>query len=162
MLLVPLCYQEVRHAGVLQAGLLVVPQALGSAVAMVLGPRLGRRFSPRALMLGGVALSPLGTIAFTQLASGPAGWVLALSLPLRGLGIGATMSPGMTAVFASVTREQAPRASSALNVLNRIGVRSAPRFSWWCSATAWPTTVDRSPRPTAGRSGGRWACRPSA
>jgi EmrB/QacA subfamily drug resistance transporter len=121
MLLLPLYYQQVEHASALRAGLLLAPQALGSAAVMPAGGRLLDRFGPRRLMLAGIGLSLLGTVAFTQLGSGPSGILLTLSLLIRGAGLGAATTPGMTTLYGSLERSRIPRAASAFNVVNRIG-----------------------------------------
>lgn len=121
MLLLPLYYQQVEHASALRAGLLLAPQALGSAVVMPVSGRLLARFGPRRTMLGGIALSLLGTIAFTHLGSAPGGVLLTLSLLIRGVGLGAATAPGMTTLYGSLERSRIPRAASAFNVVNRIG-----------------------------------------
>jgi EmrB/QacA subfamily drug resistance transporter len=121
MLLVPLYYQQVKHASALSSGLLLAPQAVGTVIATVAAGRVNDRFSPRAFMLTGLTLAILGTFAFTRVAAEPAGWLLTGSLVLRGFGMGLTMTQSMVAVYGSVERHQVPRASSAMNVLNRIG-----------------------------------------
>ncbi|MEV7093088.1 MFS transporter [Amycolatopsis sp. NPDC051045] len=99
----------------------MAPQALGSAAVMLASGRLLGRFGPRRMMLAGIALSVLGTIAFTQLGSGPGGVLLSLSLLIRGVGLGAATTPGMTTLYGSLERSRIPRAASAFNVVNRIG-----------------------------------------
>ncbi|WP_410637857.1 DHA2 family efflux MFS transporter permease subunit [Amycolatopsis sp. lyj-346] len=121
MLLLPLYYEQVEHASALRAGLLLAPQALGSAAVMLASGRLLARFGPRRIMLAGIALSLLGTIAFTQLGSAPDGVLLTLSLLIRGVGLGAATAPGMTTLYGSLDRSRIPRAASAFNVVNRIG-----------------------------------------
>ncbi|MEU4518624.1 DHA2 family efflux MFS transporter permease subunit [Amycolatopsis sp. NPDC024027] len=121
MLLLPLYYEQVEHASALRAGLLLAPQALGSAAVMLASGRLLARFGPRRTMLAGIALSLLGTIAFTRLGSAPGGALLTLSLLLRGAGLGAATAPGMTTLYGSLERSRIPRAASAFNVVNRIG-----------------------------------------
>jgi EmrB/QacA subfamily drug resistance transporter len=121
MLLLPLYYQQVEHTSALQAGLLLAPQALGSAAVLLAGGRLLARFGPRRLMLAGIVLSLLGTVAFTQLGSAPSGIWLTLSLLVRGAGLGAATTPGMTTLYGSLERSRIPRAASAFNVINRIG-----------------------------------------
>jgi len=79
------------------------------------------RFGPRRMMLAGIALSLLGTIAFTRLGSAPDGVLLTLSLLIRGVGLGAATAPGMTTLYGSLERSRIPRAASAFNVVNRIG-----------------------------------------
>ncbi|HJD81758.1 MDR family MFS transporter [Kitasatospora aureofaciens] len=123
MFLVPLYYQQVEHTGAVAAGLLLAPQALGTAVTSLLSGRIADRFAPRPLILIGIGCSLLGTLAFTQLGdgSGPADWLVVGSLALRGVGMGITVIPGMAAVYASVEKAQVPAAAGAVNVLNRLG-----------------------------------------
>ncbi|MGW3041350.1 MDR family MFS transporter [Kitasatospora sp. NPDC001159] len=123
MFLVPLYYQQVEHAGAVEAGLLLSPQALGTAVTSLLAGRIADRLAPRPLTLLGIGCSLLGTLAFTQLGagSGPADWLLVGSLALRGAGMGIILIPGMAAVYGSVDKAQAPAAAGAVNVLNRLG-----------------------------------------
>ncbi|WP_233226072.1 DHA2 family efflux MFS transporter permease subunit [Amycolatopsis sp. CA-126428] len=121
MLLLPLYYEQVERASALRAGLLLAPQALGSAAVMLASGRLLARFGPRRTMLAGIALSLLGTIAFTRLGSAPGGALLTLSLLIRGAGLGAATAPGMTTLYGSLERSRIPRAASAFNVVNRIG-----------------------------------------
>ncbi|SEB42196.1 drug resistance transporter, EmrB/QacA subfamily [Amycolatopsis tolypomycina] len=121
MLLLPLYYQQVEHASPLRAGLLLAPQALGSAAVLLASGRLLARFGARRMLLAGIALSLLGTIAFTQLGSAPGGVLLTLSLLVRGAGLGAATAPGMTTLYGSLERSRIPRAASAFNVVNRIG-----------------------------------------
>ncbi|SEF30329.1 drug resistance transporter, EmrB/QacA subfamily [Amycolatopsis pretoriensis] len=121
MLLLPLYYEQVAHASPWEAGLLLAPQAIGSAAVLLAGGRLLARFGPRRMMLAGIGLSLLGTIAFTQLDSAPSGVLLTLSLLVRGAGLGAATAPGMTTLYGSLERSRIPRAASAFNVINRVG-----------------------------------------
>ncbi|MFJ2581851.1 MDR family MFS transporter [Kitasatospora aureofaciens] len=123
MFLVPLYYQQVQHAGAVEAGLLLAPQALGTAVTSLLAGRIADRFAPRPLILLGIACSLVGTLAFTRLGAGggPADWLLAASLALRGAGMGIILIPGMAAVYSTVEKAQVPAAAGAVNVLNRLG-----------------------------------------
>ncbi|GAB7184894.1 MDR family MFS transporter [Kitasatospora sp. Ki12] len=123
MFLVPLYYQQVRHVGAVEAGLLLAPQALGTAVTAMLAARITDRLAPRPLVLIGIVCSLVGTLAFTRLGSGsePAGWLIAGSLALRGAGMGIIAIPGLAAVYGSVEKAQVPAAAGAVNVLNRVG-----------------------------------------
>ncbi|MBB4687086.1 MDR family MFS transporter [Amycolatopsis jiangsuensis] len=121
MLLLPLYYEQVEHTSALTAGLLLAPQALGSALVLAAGGRLLERFGPRTVMLTGIGLSLMGTLAFTQLGAGPSPALLTVSLFVRGVGLGATTTPGMTMLYTSLDRSRIPRAASAINVINRIG-----------------------------------------
>lgn len=124
MLLLPLYFQLVRGADAMSAGLMLAPQAVGTAAVALFTGRLGDRIGPRPLMLGGLALSLIGTVPLALLGSpiiGSADWLLAVALVVRGAGLGLAMVPGMSAVYASVSRAEAPRAAGTVNVLNRLG-----------------------------------------
>ncbi|MFI5611177.1 MFS transporter [Amycolatopsis sp. NPDC051903] len=121
MLLLPLYYEQAEHATALTAGLLLAPQALGSATALLAGGKILEKLGPRTTMLTGIGLSLLGTIAFTQLDHAPSPALLTASLFIRGLGLGATTTPGMTMLYTSLPRRKIPRAAAAINVVNRIG-----------------------------------------
>ncbi|MFJ9773147.1 DHA2 family efflux MFS transporter permease subunit [Kitasatospora sp. NPDC101157] len=123
MFLVPLYYQQVERTGAVAAGLLLAPQALGTAVTSLLSGRIADRFAPRPLILIGIGCSLLGTLAFTRLGhgAGPADWLVVGSLALRGVGMGITVIPGMAAVYKSVEKAKVPAAAGAVNVLNRLG-----------------------------------------
>ncbi|KAB2371671.1 MDR family MFS transporter [Actinomadura montaniterrae] len=121
MLLLPLYYQQVEHASALKAGLLLAPQALGTAVATFYASRLVDRMAPRPLIVTGIVLTLAGTVAFTQLGADPAGWLLTLSLVVRGAGLGVVMAPGMATVYAAVRPDETARAAGAVNTLNRVG-----------------------------------------
>ncbi|GAA3219762.1 DHA2 family efflux MFS transporter permease subunit [Nonomuraea helvata] len=121
MLLLPLYYQQVQHADPLQAGLLLAPQALGTAAATYLAGKLTDRMPPRPLVLTGILTTLAGTLAFTQVAAAPALPLLLLSLLVRGAGLGIVMAPSMAAVYSSVDKHQVPQAAATINTINRVG-----------------------------------------
>ncbi len=121
MILVPLYNQEVRHESLIATGLLVGPQGLGMLVAMPMAGRLTDRFGGGRVALGGVSVLCLSTIplAFIGASTSIAG--ISAVLLVRGLGIGFSFMPAMTAAFASLAPEQLSDATPQLNVLQRIG-----------------------------------------
>lgn len=121
MILLPLFFQQVRHADTLSTGLLLTPQALGAAAGTFVAGRLADRYGPRAVVACGLVLSLAGLLAFTQAPAMPETWVLTGCLVLYGLGIGAVSAPTMAAAYGSVEKHQTPGAAGALNVLNRLG-----------------------------------------
>jgi MFS family permease len=121
MLLLPLYYQLARGESPLVAGLLTAPQGLGAAIGMSIGGRLTDRRGAGPVILTGLAALLLGTYVFTQAGADTSYWVLSAGLVLRGLGLGATMMPSMAAAYATLRRDQVPRATPQLNVLQRVG-----------------------------------------
>jgi EmrB/QacA subfamily drug resistance transporter len=121
MILVPLYYQEVRHESLIATGLLVGPQGLGMLVAMPIAGRLTDRFGGGRVALVGVSVLCIGTIPLAFVSTGTSILAISIVLLFRGVGIGFSFMPAITAAFASLAPEQLSDATPQLNVLQRIG-----------------------------------------
>ncbi|WP_326766058.1 DHA2 family efflux MFS transporter permease subunit [Streptomyces sp. NBC_01591] len=121
MFLLPLYFQLDRGDSVLEAGLMLAPQGVGYVIAMLVAGRATDRLSPGAIALAGVALTLLGTIPFVMLDSG-SGWpLLAAAMAVRGIGVGVVTLPSLAAAYRSLPPAAMPRASSAMNIFQRLG-----------------------------------------
>ena len=117
LILIPLYYQQVRHEGAVAIGLLLAPQGLGAALA----GRLTDKFGARGVASAGMVLAALGMLAYTQVGPGTSYLYLSAALLVVGAGVGATVVPSMAAAFQALSRAETPRATSALNVIQRLG-----------------------------------------
>jgi hypothetical protein len=79
-----------------------------------------------------MVLAALGMLAYTQVGPGTSYLYLSAALLVVGAGVGATVVPSMAAAFQALSRAETPRATSALNVIQRLGGPSAPRCSRSC------------------------------
>jgi EmrB/QacA subfamily drug resistance transporter len=120
LILLPLYYQLVRHESPLQVGLLLVPQAVGAALAMPVAGFLTDKIGARVVVSTGMVIALLGTLAYTQVGAETSYVYLSVALLVLGFGIGSTIMPSMAAAFQTVTREETPRATSAINAIQRI------------------------------------------
>jgi EmrB/QacA subfamily drug resistance transporter len=120
LLLLPLYYQLVRHESALQTGLLLIPQGIGAAIAMPIAGWLTDKIGPRVVVSSGMVIATLGALAYTQVGAHTSYLYLAAALLVLGLGIGSTIVPTMAAAFQTLSREETPGATSALNVIQRI------------------------------------------
>jgi EmrB/QacA subfamily drug resistance transporter len=121
LLLLPLYFQVVRGEGALTAGLLLAPQGLGAATMMPMAGLLTDRVGAGRVVPFGILLLLLGTFAYTQVDAHTSYWLLGGSLYVRGLGLGATMMPIMSAALTTLTKAVVPRASSSLNIIMQLG-----------------------------------------
>jgi EmrB/QacA subfamily drug resistance transporter len=121
LLLLPLYFQLARGLSPLQAGLLMAPQGFAAALGMNRAGRLTDRVGGGPVVVAGLIVLMLGTVAFTQLRAGTSYWLLEASLAARGVGLGFAMMPAMAAAYATLERAQVPRATPMLNVLQRVG-----------------------------------------
>ncbi len=120
LILLPLYYQVVRGESALATGLLLAPQGAGAAVAMPLAGWLTDKIGARVVVSAGMLLAMLGTLAYTQVGADTSYVFLAGALFVVGVGIGSTIMPSMAAAFGTLSRDAVPRATSAINVVQRI------------------------------------------
>jgi EmrB/QacA subfamily drug resistance transporter len=121
MIVLPLYYQVARGQSALTAGLLMAPQGIGAAIAMPFAGRLtDTKIGNRIPLVGVIALT-LATIPFAFLSSDTPFAPLGGILVLRGVGLGFAMMPAMAAAYATLEPAAVPRATSALNVVQRVG-----------------------------------------
>jgi EmrB/QacA subfamily drug resistance transporter len=121
MILVPLYYQEVRGQSVISTGLLNGPQGIGALVAMPIAGRLTDRFGGGRVALAGVSVLCLSTIPLAFVGAHTSIVGLSLLLVVRGVSIGMSFMPAMTAAFAAMRPDQLSDATPQLNVLMRLG-----------------------------------------
>jgi EmrB/QacA subfamily drug resistance transporter len=121
MLILPLYYQIVRSESALAAGLLLAPQGIGAAMAMPIAGRATDRLGAGRIVPGGLVVALLGTLTYTQLTVDTSYVLLAVSLWVRGIGLGMTMMPAMAAAYQTLERAAVPRATSAINIIRTVG-----------------------------------------
>jgi hypothetical protein len=90
-------------------------------IAMSFSGRIADRRGPGAVVPVGMALSLIGTIPFTMVGGHTNEIWLAAVLFVRGLGFGAAMMPAMAAAYQTLAPSAVPRATTTLNILQRVG-----------------------------------------
>ncbi|GAB3844969.1 MDR family MFS transporter [Dactylosporangium cerinum] len=119
--LLSLLYQQVHGDSAVKTGLLLAPQGVGLAAALLLAGPLTDKIGPRWIAVVGLLLAIAGTIPFC-LAKGEINqWLLGGSLVVRGAGLGAVIVPCMAAAYAGVAQHAFNRASSALRIFQQLG-----------------------------------------
>ncbi|GBR10293.1 membrane transporter [Gluconacetobacter liquefaciens NRIC 0522] len=116
-----------------RVGWLMMPMGLGMMCTYPLMGRLTDRFGIRRLTNCGALAAFAGALLLVFLAlRGAAFSLLAGALFLRGAGMGAIGIPSMSAGYASVKREDLPVATTALNIVQRLG---GPIWTTLCAMT---------------------------
>ncbi len=118
--LMPLYLQILRGKTALEAGVLLLPLALASAVATPLSGRLYDRIGARPLAVIGFSLLAINTWQFTKLSPETSiGWIQFL-LALRGLALGLTVQITLLVSLSVVPLAQTARASSLVNATRQV------------------------------------------
>ena len=121
LLLLPLYYQEIRGQSPLYAGLLLAPQGLGVLLSRTQAGKLTDKIGGRPIVLVGVVLTAIGTIAYTQVAVHTSEILLGASLVVRGAGLGAITIPVMATAYLGLAPEQIPHASAVTRISLQVG-----------------------------------------
>jgi EmrB/QacA subfamily drug resistance transporter len=121
MILVPLYYQTVRGYSVIDTGLLNGPQGIGALVAMPIAGRLTERFGGGRIAIAGVLVLSLSTLPLAFVGAHTSVLLISLVLVVRGLSIGFSFMPAMTAAFSVMRPDQLSDATPQLNVVMRLG-----------------------------------------
>ncbi len=116
--LFPIYLQNIRGQSAFQAGLILLPQALASMVAVIIGGRLVDRLGVRAVVIPGLFILAVATWQLTFItAYSPFGW-LQLILILRGLALGMCIQPLIVASLSEISPRLLAQAS-AMNTVTR-------------------------------------------
>lgn len=121
LVLLPLYWQLVRGASPLATGLLLMPQAVGAAVALPLAGRITDRAGAAVVVRIGIGLGLAGLAAYTQAGAATPYAVLAAALFVIGLGLGATFVPLMAAAYQGLPHTAIPSVTGTLNTVQRLG-----------------------------------------
>ncbi|MEI9989970.1 MAG: DHA2 family efflux MFS transporter permease subunit [Rhizomicrobium sp.] len=125
-----------------RTGLMLAPLGLGMMCTYPFMGRLTKLFGIRKLAACGSLLALAGTLPFVFLAEhGLVIAVLAASLFIRGVGLSTIGIPSITSGYASVARRDLPMATTAMNIVQRLGgptltTLCAVFLGWRLSATA--------------------------
>jgi EmrB/QacA subfamily drug resistance transporter len=105
-----------------QVGWMLAPMGIGMMCIYPFMGNLTDKFGCRAISAGGAALNVLGTIPFLFMLHGQISipWIV-VSLLARGIGQGAAGIPTIAAAYASVPKEKLGLATTAINIVQRLG-----------------------------------------
>jgi EmrB/QacA subfamily drug resistance transporter len=120
-LLLPLYFQLVRGQSAFDAGLLIAAQGFGAMISMPIASRMTDQIGAGKIVLVGLTLVALAMLSLSQIESTTPFWRIELTLFFAGLGMGSTMMPAMSAAYGTLQRHEIARATSGLNVVQRVG-----------------------------------------
>ncbi len=123
LFIIPIYLQELRGLSAYQAGLLLLPQALGSMVASVVGGRLVDKLGVRPVVIPGLIILAIALWLFTSLGAYTPYGTIQIWLIIRGLALGLTFQPLAVSALSGMSPRQLPGAT-AVNTTARFVVSS--------------------------------------
>ncbi len=116
----PIFLQAARGMGALEVGLLMLPPALVSAVAMPVSGALYDRFGPRIPAVIGVCMLAYSTWQFSHIdLQTPVSFII-LWNSVRSVGMGLSMMPAQTGLMSQIPQHQVGSASAMNNIISRV------------------------------------------
>jgi len=146
MLLIPLYFQQLRGMSPLSAGLLLIPQGVGSLLSRSLAARLSETIGARWVVLVGFAIVTVGTLPFLAATEDTSLALISAFLLIRGIGLGAVTVPLMALAFEGLARDEVPHAS----VISRIGQQLGGSFGTAVLAVVLQTAIATAAAPAVG------------
>jgi EmrB/QacA subfamily drug resistance transporter len=120
LFLLPIYLQNIRQLSAFQTGLILLPQALASMVATLVGGRLVDRIGVRAVMIPGLILLAIGNWELSTITLYSPYWWIQLVLIVRGLALGLTVQPLTVASLSEIRPRQLSQASSLSTVIRAV------------------------------------------
>lgn len=121
MSILPIFVQGVRGDPATLAGAITIPQALAVGVTLQVATRLVDRFPPRRIVLTGVTLGLLGSLALLAATTSDAPYpLIAAAAAVLGVGSGATLMPTMTVAVRDLGDDDTPRGTTLLALVQQL------------------------------------------
>jgi EmrB/QacA subfamily drug resistance transporter len=121
MFLLPIYYQVARGQEAWMAGLLMAPQGIGAACIMRWAGSITDRLGPRRVVPFGILVMAAATVPFAYVTADTNELLLAVTLFVRGLGLGLSMMPVTAAAYFDLNHAEIPKASTVMNIMRLIG-----------------------------------------
>ena len=121
MFLLPLYYQQLHGESVLDAGLLLIPQGVGSLAARFAVGKLVARLGARVVTIASFLLAAAATVPFAFAGPHTSLWPLAALLLIRGFGIGAVLIPPLSVAYRDVPSAGIPHATMNTRISQQVG-----------------------------------------
>ncbi len=128
MLFMTFYFQIVRGWSALQAGLLVVPFAIGQLLGAPRSGRMVDRFGARTVMTGGLLVATLGMLYFAFVTPDSPVIMLVLVGLAFGYGLGNTMAPATTRMTLATPPARSGAGSAVQNTVRQVGAALGVAF----------------------------------
>ncbi|ANE45617.1 major facilitator transporter [Paenibacillus swuensis] len=128
--LTPLFLQNIQNVTPLDTGLILLPSSLAMALSMPFVGKLYGTVGPRLLIICGIVLMGVGTLAMSWLNVGIGAMYIIMWMTVRNLGIALTTMPANNAGMEGISRELSGHATAMSNwVRNAFGSFSIALFT---------------------------------
>ncbi len=119
--LIPIFLQQLKDLTPFQAGLILFPEAIATAVSMIIASKLSKKIGARACAVFALALIAFNGYLMSKISFDTSNLEITILLMVRGLGVGVLMVPVQLAGFDSVPKESMSNATALNSTIKQIG-----------------------------------------
>ncbi len=119
--LMPVFLQQIKGLTPLQTGLILFPEAIATAVSMVLYGKLGSKLDTRIFAISAMILLAFNSYSMSKITLDTSNATITLLLMVRGLGVGFLMAPVQTIGFSALSKAAMSNASALMNTVKQVG-----------------------------------------
>ncbi|WPC44058.1 DHA2 family efflux MFS transporter permease subunit [Clostridium sp. JS66] len=119
--LVPIFMQQLKGLSPFQTGLVLFPEAIATAVSMVISGKFSNKVDTRVMAVIALILLALNSYSMSKITLNTPNNDITVLLLLRGMGVGLLIAPVQTAGFNAVLKREMPNASAIINTMKQIG-----------------------------------------
>ncbi|MBN7772329.1 DHA2 family efflux MFS transporter permease subunit [Clostridium aminobutyricum] len=119
--LMPVFLQQIKGLSAMQTGLILFPEAIATAAAMMLFGKLGNKLDTRIFAISALVLIALNSYSMSHITLETSNTVITLLLMVRGFGVGFLIAPVQTIGLSGISKEAMSNASALINTVKQVG-----------------------------------------
>jgi len=147
LFLVPLFLQQAKGYSPMEAGLMMLPQALASGLFMPIGGKLSDRFGARPLVIVGMVITTVAALLLSNISADDGKLAIMLPLGLLGAGMGLFMMPLNTHLIQSAPLNLVGRVTSLTNAAQQVMMSFAVAVLTTISTTRMQDLMTKQQKP---------------
>lgn len=119
--LMPVFLQQIKGLSALQTGLVLFPEAIATAAAMMLFGKLGNKLDTRIFAVSALILIVINSYSMSHITLDTPNATITLLLMIRGFGVGFLIAPVQTIGLSGISKLDMPNASALINTVKQVG-----------------------------------------
>lgn len=120
--LMPIFLQKIKGLTAMQSGMILFPEGISTAVAMIISSKLSNKIQGRFFAVIALILIGINSYSMSKLTLDTANSTITILLMMRGIGVGFLLAPVQLVILNSVPKEMSSNASAILNTIKQVGV----------------------------------------
>jgi EmrB/QacA subfamily drug resistance transporter len=119
--LMPVFLQQIKGLSAMQTGLILFPEAIATATAMMLFGKLGNKLDTRIFAVSALILIVINSFSMSHITLETSNSTITLLLMVRGFGVGFLMAPVQTIGLSGISKADMSNASALINTVKQVG-----------------------------------------